>query len=133
MIVLYIVLKFGNYDICEYILNNEIFRFKSCVCDVLLEGKNVCYYVVEVGFVDIIMFLVKKGINVIVVINNKENIFYIVCIYDWLEMCKYIFSEFYDFMIVKCEDGWNVILYVVKNGYVEILKFLKEKNIFFDY
>lgn len=48
-------------------------------------------------------------------------------------MCKYIFSEFNDFMIVKCEDGWNVILYVVKNGYVEILKFLKEKNIFFEY
>lgn len=34
MTVLHIASKFGNYDICEYILNNEILRFKSCVCDV---------------------------------------------------------------------------------------------------
>lgn len=40
MTVLHIASKFGNYDICEYILNSEILRFKSCVCDLLSEGNN---------------------------------------------------------------------------------------------
>lgn len=32
--VLYIVLKYGNFNICEYILDNE--DFKECVNDILL-------------------------------------------------------------------------------------------------
>lgn len=129
MTVLHIASKFGNYDICEYILNNEILRFKSCVCDVSSEGKNACHYAAEAGSVDIITLLVKKGINATAVTNNKENIFHIACIYDRLEMCKYIFSEFNDLMIAKCEDGWNATLHAAKHGHVKILKFLKEKNI----
>lgn len=129
MTVLHIASKYGNYDICEYILNNQNDKFKNCVCDVSSEGKNACHYAAEAGSVDIIKLLVKKDINATAVTNKKENIFHIACIYNRLEMCKYIFSELNDLVIAKCEDGWNATLHAAKNGYVEILKFLKEKNI----
>lgn len=80
MIVLYIVFKFGYCDICEFILKNG--DFKMFVCEKFLEGKNVCYYVVEVGFVKLFWLFVDNGIDVNVVIDIKFNIFYIVCIYN---------------------------------------------------
>lgn len=49
MMVFYIGLKFGYYDICDFILKNN--DFKKYVCEKFLDGKNVCYYVVEFGFV----------------------------------------------------------------------------------
>lgn len=80
MIVFYIVFKYGSYEICKFILNND--DFKNFVCEKFFEGKNVCYYVVEVGFVKLFRLLFDNGIDVKVVIENKFNIFYIVCIYN---------------------------------------------------
>lgn len=129
--VLYIVLKFGYYDICDFILKNN--DFKKYVCEKFLEGKNVCYYVVEFGFVRLFWLLVDNGIDVKEVIEKELNIFYIVCIYNWLEMGKFIFDNFNDFVVVKSNDDWIVVLYVVKNGNMEFLKFLFENEVGFDY
>lgn len=80
MIVFYIVFKYGYYEICEFILKND--DFKNFVCEKFFEGKNVCYYVVEVGFVKLFCLLVDNGVDVKVVIEKELNIFYIVCIYN---------------------------------------------------
>lgn len=48
-------------------------------------------------------------------------------------MCEFILKNFYEFMFLKSKEGWNVILYVVRNGNLEVLKFLRKENISFKY
>lgn len=49
-------------------------------------------------------------------------------------MCKFIFDMFGgDFVDVESNDGWIVVLYVVKNGNIDFLEFLVFKKVSFDY
>lgn len=48
-------------------------------------------------------------------------------------MCEFVLKNFYEFMFLKSKEGWNVILYVVRNGNLEVLKFLRKENISFKY
>lgn len=129
MIVLYIVIQSGYYDFCKYILENR--EFKENLKLKLVLGKNVCYFVVESGFVKIFKLLIVEGISLEEIISNGQNVFYIVCIYGKVEMCEYILEYYVDFIYKESKEGWNVILYVVKNGYINVLKFLNVKKVSF--
>lgn len=49
-------------------------------------------------------------------------------------MCKVSFDMFGgDFVDVESNDGWIVVLYVVKNGNIDFLEFLVFKKVSFDY
>lgn len=81
LIVLYIVCKNKNLYLCRFLMfeNNfkEFFLYKK-----LNRGWNVVYYVVVVGSLEILNFFEDYGLDIIVVIDNKLNIFDIVCLYN---------------------------------------------------
>lgn len=89
-IVLYICCEYGYDDFCEKILEN----CKNILYDVDVEGWNVLYYVVKGGNLYLYMKLekvLKRGLCVIM--NDGKMVLYIVCINNWVEICRYICSE----------------------------------------
>lgn len=96
--VLYIVCDYGYLDICKYVLKKCLFLFY--VVD--YKGWNVGYFVVRGGNVDIMKyFVLKKKVDMIKEINIGMNIFYMVCLYFYSEMCKYILFIYFFFVVMK--------------------------------
>lgn len=131
MTVLHIASKFGHYDICDFILKNN--DFKKYVCEKSSEGKNACHYAAESGSVRLLRLLVDNGIDAKEVTEKELNIFHIACIYNRLEMGKFIFDNFNDLVAVKSNDDWTAALYAAKNGNTEFLKFLFENEVGLDH
>lgn len=129
MTVLHIASKYGHFDICEYILKDCKTDFKNFVGDISSEGKNACHYAAESGSVDTLRLLAQNGIDAKAVTNTKENIFHIACVFNKLEICKYISKEFKELLSSECEDGWDATLHAAKNGNTNILKFLKKVKV----
>lgn len=127
MTVLHIASKYGNFNICEYILDNE--DFKECVNDISSQGKNACHYAAEAGSVKIIRLLIKKGINPKALTKTKLNIFHIACVYNQLEMCEFIAINFHALMFKTSNEEWNATLHAAKNGNTIILEFLHKNEV----
>lgn len=127
MTVLHIASKFGHCDICEFIIKNG--DFKTSVCEKSSEGKNACHYAAEAGSVKLLRLLVDNGIDANAVTDIKLNIFHIACIYNQLEMCKFIFDNFNDLVHAKSNDDWTAALHAAQNGNTDLLKFLVEKKV----
>lgn len=127
MTVLHIASKFGHYDLCECILKNG--DFEKSVCEKSSEGKNACHYAAEAGSVRLLRLLVDNGVEEKAVTNKKLNIFHIACIYNQLEMCKFIFDNLNDLVHAKSNDGWTAALHAAQNGKTDLLKFLVEKKV----
>lgn len=131
MTVLHIASRFGHYDICNFILNND--DFKKCVCEKSSEGKNACHYAAETGSIKLLRLLVHNGIDAKAVTNMELNIFHIACIYNQLEMCEFIFDNFNDLVDAESNDGWTAALHAAKNGNSDLLKFLVRKKVSLDH
>lgn len=131
MTVLHIASKFGHYDICKFILKND--NFKNFVCDNSSEGKNACHYAAEAGSVRIFRLLCDNGVDAKAVTDKELNIFHIACIYNRLEMCKFIFDNFNDLVVAESNGGWTAALHAAKNGNTECLKFLVAKEVSLDH
>lgn len=48
-------------------------------------------------------------------------------------MCEYIVKCYVNFIYKESKEGQNVILYVIKNGYINVLKFFNVKKVSFEY
>lgn len=81
LIVLYIVCKNKNLFLCRFLMFENDFK-KFFLYKKLNKGWNVVYYVVVVGSIEILNFFKDYGFDIIVVIENKLNIFDIVCLYN---------------------------------------------------
>lgn len=44
------------------------------------------------------------------------NIFYIICLYDYVEMCRYILNKYFDFNFKFLEKYWIIVYFVVGEG-----------------
>lgn len=131
MTVLHIASKYGSYEICKFILNND--DFKNFVCEKSSEGKNACHYAAEAGSVKLLRLLLDNGIDAKAVTENKLNILHIACIYNQLEMCKFIFDTFGDLVDAESNDGWTAALHAAKNGNTDFLDFLASKKVSLDH
>lgn len=88
-IVLYICCEYGCDDFYEKIL----VKCKSIVYDVDVEGWNVLYYVVKGGNLYLYMELEKVLKSCLcIIMNDGKMVLYIVCINNWVEICRYICS-----------------------------------------
>ena len=130
MTVLHIAAKYGRYNICKRILEKDDFRFLN---DTSMQGKNACHYAAEGGFIDVLELLIEKKVDARATTDIGQNIFHIACIYNHVEMCKYISKRkyFHDLLAAMCAEGWNATLYAAKNGHENVLKFLLKKDVSF--
>ena len=130
MTVLHIAAKYGRYNICKRILEKDDFKFLN---DTSRQGKNACHYAAEGGFIDVLELLIEHNADAKATTKNGQNIFHIACIYNHLEMCRYIsrLNQFHDLLTAVCADNWNATLHAAKNGHKNILNFLLEKKVSF--
>lgn len=126
MTVLHIASKYGHYDICKCILENE--DFKELVSEKSLQGKNVCHYAAEAGSVKLLRYLINKGIDAEAKTPNGLNIFHIACIYNKVEMCEFIFDNFNNLVHAESNGGWTAALHAAKKGNKDFLEFLVSKK-----
>lgn len=127
MTVLHIASKFGHYDICDFII--KIMISKSMSAKNLQKEKNACHYAAESGSVRLFQLLFDNGIDAKAVTEKELNIFHIACIYNRLEMGKFIFDNFNDLVALKSNDDWTAALHAAKNGNTGFLKFLFENEV----
>nr|XP_022297396.1 uncharacterized protein LOC111106843 isoform X2 [Crassostrea virginica] len=130
MTVLHIAAKYGRYNICKRILEKDDFEFLN---EISLEGKNACHFAAEGGFIDVLELLIEHNADARAITNFGHNIFHIACIYNHLEMCRFIseLGKFNDLLSAECTEKWNATLYAAKNGHTDVLNFLLEKNVSF--
>lgn len=90
------------------------------------------YWVVFVGYVNILEFMVNYGCDLVYKIcKYEENIVLFVCMNMGLDVFKFVVKNenlvclFY----VKNRESWNLIQYVVKNGNFEVVKFFYENGV----
>lgn len=134
-ICLYIVCEFVKYEFVLYIF----IKFEIIFNDVDDFCWNVLYYVVKGGNLKILKIFIKEGMVVGCLIKDGKIILYIVCIYKYLVICKYVVKNFFmGFLNVKIiSNGLLVVYYLVvekkeDGSEIEILKiFCKSKKIDF--
>lgn len=90
------------------------------------------YWVVFVGYVNILEFMLNYGCDLVYKIcKYEENIVLFVCMNMGLDVFKFVVKNenlvclFY----VKNRESWNLIQYVVKNGNFEVVKFFYENGV----
>lgn len=78
----------------------------------------------------ILEFFVSKEFDIKSEINNGLNVFYIVFIYKYIEMCKYfIKGEEIKILIDKVDVyGWNIVYFLVMVGDNCIFDLIKSVN-----
>lgn len=88
-IVLYICCEYG----CDVFYEKILVNCKNIVYDIDVEGWNVLYYVVKGGNLYLYMELEKVlKRSLCVKMNDGKMVLYIVCINNWVEICRYICS-----------------------------------------
>lgn len=78
----------------------------------------------------ILEFFVSKEFDIKSEINNGLNVFYIVFIYKYIEMCKcFIEGEEIKILIDKVDVyGWNIVYFLVMVGDNGIFDLIKSVN-----
>lgn len=87
------------------------------------------------GNIDVLKFFVSKEFDIKSEINNGLNVFYIVFIYNYIEMCKYfIKGEEIKILIDKVDVyGWNIVYFLVMvgdNGIFDLIKSVSNVKIY---
>ena len=124
--VLHIASKYGKVDICRCIFENEYFNpYHNAVSST---GKNACHFAAEGGSVELLQLLISKNISAEMLAKENQNIFHYACIYNQLDMCKFIAQQYPDFVNAENVDKWNAVMFAAKYGHVQILQFLHENK-----
>lgn len=93
---LYIVCEFVRYEVVNFIFIE--FEFICYLEDDL--GWNVLYFVVKGGNLDILkeLYIIYK-IFIGCLIKDRKIILYIVCIYKYFNICRYVVECFYEIFL----------------------------------
>lgn len=90
------------------------------------------YWVVFVGYVNILEFMLNYGCDLVYKIcKYEENIVLFVCMNMGLDVFKFVVKNenLVSLFYVKNRESWNLIQYVVKNGNFEVVKFFYENGV----
>lgn len=131
--VLYIVCDNCYFEVCKFLIGISLFLL--LVFDE--KGNYFVYFVVRSGDLDFLKYFEFK-IKLIEEINIGMNIFYMVCLYDYIEMCRYILDEYLDFNGKCIVNGWIIVYYVVgrgnnKGNEIKIFKMFLDVEILVEY
>lgn len=120
--VLHLASQYGHKSICDYVLS------KDCSLLEITDKRkgNAAHFAAEGGYVEILQFLVKKGIDPKQLTDRKRNIFHIASSNDQQEMCKHI-QQTYPCLIHSVDShGWNALHFAAAKGHIEMFDILIE-------
>lgn len=127
--ILYIVCDNGYLEICIFLM--DICFFLLLVFDE--KGRYFVYFVVRSGIMELLKYFEIK-IELIKEMSIGMNIFYMVCLYDYIEMCEYILDRYLNFNVKCIVNGWIIVYFVVgrgnnKGNEIEIFKMFRNVEI----
>lgn len=107
------------YNVCDNgYLEVSIFLMNICFFLLLVfdeKGRYFVYFVVRSGNVELLKYF-EIRIELIKEIKIGMNVFYMVCLYDYIEMCEYILDWYLNFNVKCIVNGWIIVYYVVGRG-----------------
>ncbi|XP_061178688.1 uncharacterized protein LOC133187361 [Saccostrea echinata] len=114
--VLHIASQFGHKSICDYVLSKD-----TALLEITDKRKgNAAHFAAEGGYVEILEFLVNKGINPKQLTERERNIFHIASSNDQQEMCKYIVQTYPEIIHSVDGLGWNALHFATAKGHIEM-------------
>lgn len=114
------IVCFYNYiEFCKMLMNRFDLSLLLDKFDVY--GWIIVYYVVMVGNVCVLDYLIKKN-NKLIKIKWLKMILYVCCEYGNYEICKKILNYYKEMVFDKDDEDWDVLYYVVKGGKLCVFK-----------
>ncbi|XP_062608651.1 uncharacterized protein LOC134270452 [Saccostrea cucullata] len=135
----------GHYDMCEYLLNRypqlldvcdnnggNVLHYTAIGGNVDLfrdnEGWTVLYSACWGGSVEIVSFLLNKGLDINTLSNDGKSILHIACLNGKFEVCEYLVENYPHLLDVKDKSSNTVLHDAAWGGSVQIVKLLIEKK-----
>ncbi|MES1923143.1 hypothetical protein MHBO_004688, partial [Bonamia ostreae] len=92
-------------------------------------GGNSAHYAAEGGHVEILKYLVEKGIEPQQLTHTKRTVLHIATSNGQHDFCKYILQTYSDILHLVDIHGWNALHFAAAQGHVEIFDTLVEFNL----
>ncbi|XP_062608649.1 putative ankyrin repeat protein RF_0381 [Saccostrea cucullata] len=111
-------------EMCEHLVNHysELLEIRYNF------GLTVLHSACCGGSVEIVSFLLERGMNINALSNKGKNILHIACINGKFEVCVYLVENYPHLLDVKDKSSYTVLHAAGWGGNVQIVKLLIEKN-----
>ncbi|XP_062606075.1 serine/threonine-protein phosphatase 6 regulatory ankyrin repeat subunit A-like [Saccostrea cucullata] len=122
--VLHMCCASGREEMCRYLVN----RYPGLISVIDYRGWTALHSACWGGSVEIVSFLIEKGMEINALSNDGRSILHIACLNGEYEVCEYLVEINPDLLNVK-DKTYNTVLHdAACGGNVQIVKLLIEKN-----
>lgn len=126
--ILHIAAFYGNYDICEFILNKKKELYDKT------DNNQMCpaHWVALAGHVNVLELMSNHGCDLAYKTRKyEENIVLFACMKTSIDIFKFVANveNLASLLHARNREGWNSIQYAAKNGNLEAVEFLYERGV----
>ncbi|XP_062611705.1 serine/threonine-protein phosphatase 6 regulatory ankyrin repeat subunit B-like [Saccostrea cucullata] len=122
--VLHMSCAWGREDMCRYLVN-----MYPCLISVRdNDGCTVLHSACRGGSVEVVYFLIEKGMDINSLTNDGKTILHIACLNGKFEVCVYLAENHPHLLNVKDKSGNTVLHAAAWGDNVQIVKLLIEKK-----
>ncbi|XP_062585135.1 ankyrin repeat domain-containing protein 1-like [Saccostrea cucullata] len=109
-------------EMCEYLVNqfSELIKIRDN------RGWTVLHSACSGGSVDIVSFLLNKGLDINALSNIVESVLHIACLNSKHDVCRYLSTSYPDLLAVKDNQGKSVIDIAAEHGDINMIHILRE-------
>ncbi|XP_062578831.1 serine/threonine-protein phosphatase 6 regulatory ankyrin repeat subunit B-like [Saccostrea cucullata] len=114
----------GKMEMCEYLVNHipDLLEIRDN------DGWTALQSACRGGSVEIVFFLIEKGMDINILSNNGRSILHIACLNGKFEVCEYLVENYPHLLDVKDKFSETVLHDAAWGGNVQIVKLLIEKK-----
>ncbi|XP_062574844.1 serine/threonine-protein phosphatase 6 regulatory ankyrin repeat subunit B-like [Saccostrea cucullata] len=122
--ILHLCCRSGKKEMCEYLVNHftDLLNIKGN------NGWTVLHSACFGGSVDIVSFLIQKGLDLNDLSNDGQSVLHIASLNGKLEICEHLVKNHPHLLDVKDKHSQSVLHYAALGGNVQILNLLIGKN-----
>ncbi|XP_062593371.1 ankyrin-2-like [Saccostrea cucullata] len=113
-----------NINMCKYLVNT----YSDLLYVTNNNGESALHKAAWSGYVDLVIFLVEKGLDIKCTRNDGSTVLHLCCLNSKTDICKYLVNTYPDLLNVTDNNGQNALHDAAWSGNVEILKFLLDKG-----
>ncbi|XP_062595975.1 serine/threonine-protein phosphatase 6 regulatory ankyrin repeat subunit C-like [Saccostrea cucullata] len=114
----------GELEMCKYLVNTypHLLDVKDN------NGGNALHDAAWAGNIDLLNFLLEKGLDVKTKRNDGKTVLHLCCMTGKLDMCRYLVNTYPHLLDVKDNNGGNALLAAAWGGNIDFLNFVVEKG-----
>ncbi|XP_062590628.1 uncharacterized protein LOC134252223 [Saccostrea cucullata] len=123
--VLHSACQHGRFEMSKFLLD----RFPYLLTKINFFGESALHDSVRGGNVELMNFLLKKGLDINDRNNYGKSMLHLCCIEGKIDICKYLVNTYPFLLEVTDNNGHNVLHDAVWGGNIDLAKFLLEKGL----